>query len=237
MVRYLPDGNVEFLGRHDHQVKIRGYRIELGEVEAVLCQHPAISQAVAMIDHKDQQYDSRIVAYFVTNAGPVPTQSELRHHMRERLPDYSVPSVFVLLHELPLTASGKIDRMALPQATPVAPESASWYVAPRDETERTIAAIWRDLLKVERMSVHDNFFDLGGHSLVVLQVQSKLRELFQKDIPIVAMFEHPTISSLANYLKTVASEEKPFAKVQEEAAARRTMLTERSRFNSPLNVV
>ena len=232
MGRYLPDGSVEFLGRHDHQVKIRGYRIELGEVEAVLCQHPAISQAVAMIDHEEQQYDRRIVAYVVTQTGPTPTQSELRRHMREKLPEYSVPSAFVLLHELPLTASGKIDRKALPQATMVALKSDVSYIAPRDETERIIAAIWRDSLKVERMSVHDNFFDLGGHSLVVLQVQSKLREVLQKDIPIVAMFEHPTISSLATYLNTVASEEKPFAKAQEEAAARRAMLTERSRFNA-----
>jgi len=226
--RYLPDGKVEFLGRHDHQVKIRGYRVELGEVEAVLSQHPAVARAVAEVN-RDEQHDPRIVAYVTARSGHTPTQSELRHHLRERLPDYAVPSAFVLLDEMPLTAGGKIDRRALPQPAGIAMETDADYIAPRDEMERTIAAVWRDFLHVERMSIHDNFFDLGGHSLVLLQVHSRLRELFQTDISIVAMFEHPTISSLARHLKPGARETQTFGKAREEAAARRETLERRGR--------
>ena len=125
-----------------------------------------------------------------------------------------------------MTASGKIDRSALPLPGSIAAKIDTAYVAPGDETERTIAAIWRDCLKVDRVSVHDNFFDLGGHSLVVLQIQSKLREVLHRDIPIVAMFEHPTISSLAKHLNEVPAEANPFSKAHEEAAARRAMLAQ-----------
>ena len=222
--RYLPDGNIEFLGRKDHQVKVRGYRVELGEIEAVLHQHPAVARAVAIFDGDAQQ----LIAYVVRKSEPPPTQSELRTYLREKLPDYAVPSVLVFAEDLPLTASGKIDRSALPLPGSIAAKIDAAYVAPGDETERTIAAIWRDCLKVERVSVHDNFFDLGGHSLVVLQIQSKLREVLHRDIPIVAMFEHPTISSLAKHLNEVPAEANLFSKAHEEAAARRAMLAQRS---------
>ena len=228
MARYLPDGNIEFLGRKDHQVKVRGYRVELGEIEAVLCRHPAVARAVATVDGDGLQ-DKQVVAYVVGKSDPPPTQSELRSYLREKLPDYAVPSTFLLLDELPLTPSGKIDRRALPRPADIAPMSDAAYVAPRDEIERTIATIWRDFVKVDRMSIHDNFFDLGGHSLVVLQIQSKLREVLNKEIPILAMFEHPTISSLAQHLNQVAPETKLFSKVHEEAAARRAALAQRSR--------
>ena len=223
MGRYLPDGNIEFLGRHDHQVKIRGYRIELGEIEAALRWHPAISQAVAIID-KDESPDLRIVAYFVTNSAQELTQSELRRHMRERLPEYAVPSAFVLLKELPLTPAGKIDRKALPLPANAARNADVAYIAPRDEMERTIAAVWRDFLGVERMGIHDNFFDHGGHSLVLLQVQSKLREVLQREIPIITMFEYPTISSLSQHLNSTAAEQPSFLKVRREAAARKAAM-------------
>ncbi len=227
MARYLRSGNIEFLGRRDHQVKIRGYRVELGEIEAVLCQHPAVARAVATVDG-DELHDRKLAAYVVGKSEPPPTPGELRSYLREKLPDYAVPSTFLLLDELPLTPHGKIDRGALPRPAGIAPGSDAAYVAPRDELERTIATIWRDLLKVDRMSVHNNFFDLGGHSLVVLQFQSKLCEVLQREIPIIAMFEHPTISSLAQHLNEVAPEANLFSKVHEEAAARRAALAQRS---------
>ncbi|HEX8148210.1 MAG TPA: amino acid adenylation domain-containing protein [Pyrinomonadaceae bacterium] len=225
--RYLPDGAVEFLGRHDRQVKIRGYRVEPGEIEGVLCQHPAVERAVAVID--GEEHDRRVVAYVMVRREGGPTQGELRRHLREMLPDYAVPSAFVMLEEMPLTPSGKIDRAALPRADGPAQDSDAAYVGPRDEMERTIAGVWGDLLKVEKMGVHDNFFDLGGHSLILLRMQSKLREILRRDIAIVEIFEHPTISSLARHLNRATPEPETFRRAREEAAARREALERRSR--------
>jgi hypothetical protein len=221
--RYLPDGNIQFLGRHDHQIKIRGYRVELGEIEVALCRHPAVSRAVVIVDGDSQ--DNRIVAYLVTSSVPPPSQAELRRHLREQLPEYAVPAEYVLLEQLPLTPAGKVDRRALPSPVNVAGNVNETYIAPRNEMEQTIAAVWRDFLRLERMGIHDNFFDVGGHSLVLLRVRSKLCEVLEREISIVTMFEHPTISSLAEYLNSRAPESLSFLKVRGEAAARRESMS------------
>jgi amino acid adenylation domain-containing protein len=204
--RYLPDGNVEFLGRGDFQVKIRGFRVEPGEIEAALGRHPAVQQAVVLAREdspgasKTPPWDKRLVAYVVFNQGQAPVVGELRRFLRERLPVYMVPAAFVFLECLPLTPNRKVDRNKLPapDMTRLALEEA--FVAPQTPVEGTLAHIWAEVLGLERVGVHNNFFDLGGHSLHLIQVHNRLREAFDKDLPVIKMFEYPTIHSLAEYL-------------------------------------
>ena len=197
--RYLEDGNIEFLGRGDDQVKIRGFRIELGEIESALARHTSVKQAV-VIAREDEQGDKRLLAYIVkhreaTAAGEV-SGEELRTYLKQQLPDYMVPQAVVIVPKIPLNANGKIDRQALPE-----PEQAQQktYVAPRTATERTIAEIWAEVLRREKDTIgaDDNFFDLGGHSLMATQVISRVRECFAADVPVRAMFDQPTISRLS----------------------------------------
>jgi amino acid adenylation domain-containing protein len=198
-VRYRDDGALEFLGRADHQVKLRGYRIELGEVEAALGAQPGVREAVVLC-REDRAGDKRLVGYVVSAPGLELEPSELRERLRQRLPEYMVPSALVLLEALPLTPNGKVDRQALP-----APEGERQvkdaYVAPRGELEARIAAIWRELLGVERVGVHDNFFDLGGDSLKATQVINRIRERLSAAVSISAVFEHPTIAALAEAIE------------------------------------
>jgi amino acid adenylation domain-containing protein len=160
LVRYLPDGNIEFLGRIDHQVKIRGFRIELGEIESVLEQHEAVKEAVVM-PREDIPGEKRLVAYLVPNGKQTPSVSLLRQYLKEKLPDYMVPNAFVMLEKFPLTPNGKVDRKALPSPTGLRPELESNYVAPQAEIDRTIAAIWQEVLRLEKIGIHDNFFQVG----------------------------------------------------------------------------
>jgi amino acid adenylation domain-containing protein len=196
LARYLPDGNIEFLGRLDHQVKIRGFRVELEEVETVLAQHPKVREAVVLA-REDTPGDKRLVAYVVPRQEPAPTINELRSFLKEKLPEYMIPSAFVLLDALPLTPNGKIDRNALPVPDHNRPELEVNFVAPRTPLEEIIAEIWAEVLKVEKVGIHDNFFDLGGHSLLATQVMSRLREALRVDLPLRALFEAPTIVELA----------------------------------------
>jgi len=160
LARYLPDGNIEFLGRSDDQVKIRGYRIELGEIEAVLSQHQSVRQAVVLV-REDQPGDRRLVAYVVPHPPQTPSASELRHFLKERLPEYMIPAV-VVLKTLPLTANGKVDRRLLPAPDQTRPELAATFVAPRTPLQEAVAEIWTNLLNLEQIGIYDNFFDLGG---------------------------------------------------------------------------
>ncbi|MCP4660126.1 MAG: amino acid adenylation domain-containing protein, partial [bacterium] len=195
LARYLPDGSIEFLGRIDHQVKLRGYRIELGEIEAVLGSHPGISQAVVVV--RDNE---RLAAYAVPSPEEMPAEEELRGFLRERLPSHMLPSAFVLLRELPLTPSGKVDRRALPAPERTA-RAAEGHVAPRDEIERTIAAVWEQVLEIEEVGVRDNFFDLGGHSLLLIRVHEQLREALGGDLSMIELFQHPSVAALAEHLR------------------------------------
>lgn len=194
--RYLPDGNIEFLGRTDHQLKIRGFRIEAGEIEAVLIQHPGVEQVIVMPwgETPEQQ---RLVAYVVPSRAQAPSVAELRVFLRNKLPEQMVPSAFILLNELPRTPHGKLDRRALPVPEPSRPELETNYVYPRTPVEEILAGIWAGLLKVEKVGIHDNFFELGGHSLLATQVVSRVREAFQLDLPVRGLFEAPTVAELA----------------------------------------
>jgi len=203
--RYLPDGNIEFLGRKDNQVKLRGFRIELGEIEAVLTQYPAVREVVTLI-REDQPGNKRLVAYLVPEENSSFTQEELRDFLQTKLPDYMVPAVFMTLEALPLTPNGKVNRKALPAPTDIATDDS--YIMPETDAERLIATVWQEVLNIEfdKIGIHNNFFDLGGHSLMVVQLQSKLQAIFQQDISVVELFEHPTIHSLAEYLRNKNTE-------------------------------
>ncbi len=195
-------GELEFLGRIDHQVKVRGFRIELGEIEACLGRHPTIAQAV--VTARGEGGEKRLAAYLVARQGEaVPGISELRAFLQETLPDYMVPAVFVVLDVLPLNPSGKVDRKALPE--PNAAASAE-YVAPRGATEERLAAIWAEVLRVERVGAEDVFFDLGGHSLLATRVMSRVRQAFSVDLPLRRLFEAPTVAGLARAIDQALGE-------------------------------
>ena len=200
LARYLPDGNIEFLGRADHQVKIRGFRIELGEIEAALGQHPAVRQAVVLA-REDVPGEKRLVAYVVAEREAFPTTTDLRRFLKDKLPDHMVPAVFVSLDALPLMPNGKIDRRALPAPDRSRPELDKAFVAPRTPAEEILAEIWARLLDVERIGIHDNFFDLGGHSLLATQLVSRVREAFQVELPLRRLFEVPTVAGLAESIE------------------------------------
>jgi amino acid adenylation domain-containing protein len=194
--RYRSDGTIEFLGRLDNQVKIRGFRIEVGEIEAELSQHPAVQQVV-IVDREDQPGNKRLVAYFVPNQEQVPSPDELRRFLKEKLPDFMLPSAFVHLDVLPLTPNGKVNRQALPVPDPSHMGTEVTFVPPRNLTEETLASIWGDLLGLERVGIHDDFFDLGGHSLLATQVISRLRQALSVELPLRCLFESSTIAELA----------------------------------------
>jgi amino acid adenylation domain-containing protein len=198
LARWLPDGNLEFLGRIDQQIKLRGFRIELGEIEAALSQHPGVKEAVANLHEADG--DKHIVAYLTVDDRNLAIE-ELRSRLKAGLPDYMVPSYFVVLDSLPLTPNGKIDRKALP-----APEfqASTGFSRPATPSEDLLAALWAGVLKRESIGRHDNFFELGGHSLLATQLIARIRESFQVELPIRAMFEHPELSSLATAIEAAA---------------------------------
>ena len=207
LARFLPDGNIEYLGRADFQVKIRGFRIELGEIEAVLEQHPAIHQAV-VVTREYKPGDQRLVAYVVTKP-PLRGKLkglELRSALAEKLPDYMVPAAFVFLESLPLTSSGKIDRNALPAPAPAADAEAALELLreqPRNEVERVIEQVWKEALGVDNVSRNENFFDLGAHSLLVAEVHVQLQQRLGREIPLVDLFHFPCVAALASHLNGV----------------------------------
>ncbi len=196
LARYLANGNVEFLGRADDQVKIRGFRIELGEIETVLSQHAGVKQAVVLA-RPDERGEKRLLGYVVARDANLTTDG-LRAYLKEQLPEYMVPTALMLLAKLPLNANGKIDRQALPE-----PEQAQTkaYVAPRTPTEELVASIWQEVLRRDRVSTEDNFFDLGGHSLMATQIVSRIREKFHVELAMRILFEKPTISGLAQAIE------------------------------------
>ncbi|MEH2040969.1 amino acid adenylation domain-containing protein [Nostoc sp.] len=201
LAQYLPDGNIEFLGRIDDLVKIRGFRVELGEVEAVLSKHPQINQAVAKV-HGESAREKYLVAYFVPIPGETITVEQLRTFLTEQLPDYMIPSAFVEMESFPLTPNGKVNRRALPEPTTSRPELGQTFVEPRTPTEEILAGIWRDVLGLEQVGIYDNFFDLGGHSLLATQVIALTRKAFGIELPLLSLFESPAIAPLAQKIAT-----------------------------------
>ncbi len=196
LARYLPDGNIEFLGRSDRQVKLRGFRIELAEIETLLSQHADVRQAVVVV-REDRPGDRRLVAYIVPNQQVEAIASQLDCYLQAQLPPYMVPGAWVLLESLPLTANGKVDRQNLPAPDRSRPDLAAPFVAPRHPIEEKLAAIWSELLGVDRIGVNDRFFDLGGHSLIATQTIARIRTVFQVELSSELLFNSPTIASLA----------------------------------------
>jgi acyl carrier protein len=197
--RWLADGTVDYLGRLDEQVKIRGFRIELGEIESVLRAHPGVADVV-VIAREDVPGDKRLAAYVVPADGAAePGIAELRATAAERLPEYMVPSYFVTLAALPLTPNGKVDRRGLP-APDLEATRESAFVAAEGDLEEELATIWTSVLGAERVGVNDNFFEIGGHSLLLAQVQARLKEVLGREVPMVDLFRFPTIRALAAHL-------------------------------------
>jgi amino acid adenylation domain-containing protein len=196
--RYAPEGVIEFVGRPDRQVKLRGFRVELGEVEAALAEHAEVEASTVLL-REDEPGEKQLVAYAVRRAGATAGAGELRQFLAHKLPGFMVPAVVMVLEALPLNANGKLDREALPRPAGER-RSAAAYVAPENRWEKAVAAIWRDLLRLERVGVHDNFFELGGHSLLLVRVQRRLRDQFRREVGIVDLFRFPTVGSLAAHL-------------------------------------
>jgi amino acid adenylation domain-containing protein len=217
LARYRGDGNLEFLGRIDNQVKLRGFRIELGEIEAVLCQSPRIREAVVVVREEQQQ----LVAYLVCEGKQVINVTDLHYLLKEKLPEYMVPSAFVILEALPMLPNGKVDYRALPVSEGVRPELEQQLQLPQTEVEQAIASIWQEVLRMNEVGIHDNFFELGGHSLLLIQVYSKLQQRFQRDFSLVEMFQYPTIDRLAKFLsqESQTSLEKNTRESQSRAAS------------------
>jgi amino acid adenylation domain-containing protein len=198
LARYLDDGNIEYIGRLDSQIKIRGFRVELGEIEAVLSQHPSVEQSVVTV-REDVPGDKRLVAYVVLDSEQTAIIDRLRHFLKQRLPDYMVPSAFVMLEALPMTPNGKVDRRSLPEP-PQTRQEAEAIVAPRDEAELQLANIWEKVLGIQPIGIRDNFFDLGGNSLLALRLVPQVEKAFKKNLPLATFFQNPTIEQLAKIL-------------------------------------
>ncbi|MBA3924058.1 MAG: amino acid adenylation domain-containing protein, partial [Nostocaceae cyanobacterium] len=210
LVRYLKDGNIEYLGRLDDQVKIRGFRIELGEVEAMLSKHPQVKETVVLAN-EDQPGNKRLVAYIVPHLKP-PTTNELRVFLLENLPDYMVPSAFVVLESLPLTPNGKVDRKALSALK----QMSVWegIAPPRTPVEEILVRIWTEILGLEQVGIYHNFFELGGHSLLATQVISRIHDFFPVELPLRTLFEKQTIADLAQSIVQLLVQETEMEEIE-----------------------
>jgi len=215
LVQQRPDGELEFLGRADDQVKVRGYRVELGEIEVALAAQPEVTQAAVAV-REDEPGEKRLVAYLVTTSGQAISSADLRRRLQRQLPEYMVPATFVTLPALPRTPSGKVDRRALPKPTGERPVLDVAYEAPLGKVEEAVAGIWRRLLGLERVGANDNFFDLGGTSLLAVQSVLALREALGHDIPVVKLFQYPTARNLARHIEGAVAED-PYQAAQERA--------------------
>ncbi|HMJ66694.1 MAG TPA: amino acid adenylation domain-containing protein [Candidatus Binatia bacterium] len=220
LARYRADGTIEFLGRLDHQVKLRGFRIELGEIEAALRRFPGVREAVVVVRELNAN-DKRLAAYLVADAPIEATQ--LRRALKEKLPDYMVPSFYTSLAKMPLTPNGKIDRKALPEPDGLRATSTTAFVPAKSDAQRKIADIWRELLHVEKVGLNDNFFDLGAHSLLMVEAQGRISKAFGVEIPVIRLFQYPTVSALAKLFDDSPGEKVAFDKIQARARMQRQM--------------
>jgi acyl carrier protein len=216
LARYRPDGNIELLGRIDHQVKIRGVRIEPGEIEAAIGRHSSIMQAV-VVTKVGSTGEPLLVAYVVFSKNEQLSAQQLRHYLRERLQEQMVPSEFIFLNELPILPNGKTDRNRLLGADFASPRRNELAAEPSSLTESRILGIWREVLKTQPIGMHDNFFDLGGHSLLLATVQTKLSQAFDREIASVDLYRYPTINSLARHLGEFDLEQRPLNSIRQRA--------------------
>ena len=224
LARWRADGNLEYIGRIDEQIKIRGFRVEPGETECVLRQHPSVTEAV-VISRQDRVGDTRLVAYVVAKEG-VSRADELRSFLRERLPEYMVPSAFVTVPDLPLTPNGKLDRKALPLPENQAPASAP--TPPSSELEKLIAGVWCEILGRPDVGTEENFFDVGGHSLLLARLHGRLLEALSIEFPILALFDHSSIRSFARYVERLSERTDPGTAAAQKGEQRRHRLSQRA---------
>jgi amino acid adenylation domain-containing protein len=247
VARYRGDGEIEYVGRADRQVKVRGYRIELGEAEAELSGLEGVRQSA--VEVIGEGIEKRLVGYVVMEEAGTGAEAEardgareraketesveeeLRRKLRERVPEWMVPSVIVKLREMPLTANGKIDRSALPDANGLRAQLGEAYVAPRNEAEKLIANLWQNALRLDKVGIHDNFFDLGGHSLLMLDIHAVLQKQLKPELVLLEMFKYPTVASLAQYLSEGQSQSPTFEKVNERAEKQREVMNRQRRLN------
>jgi amino acid adenylation domain-containing protein len=224
LARYWPNGDLEFLGRKDHQVKLHGARIELGEIESVLRKHPAVREAATLL-REDVPGHQRLVGYVLPKDGDKPVPQDLRNFLTERLPAMMVPTAFVILDKLPLTPNGKLDLRALPPPSQSFDNKAD-YVAPRNEVEEKLAGIWAEVLGKDLIGVHDNFFDLGGHSLLVTQVASRIRSAFNVELSVPRLFEATTVAQLSELITNIKpgseASQQPIARIPRDPRRRRS---------------
>ncbi|WP_298917494.1 non-ribosomal peptide synthetase [uncultured Nostoc sp.] len=226
LARYLPDGNLEYLGRIDYQVKIRGFRIEVGEIEKVLIEHSAVREVIVLTLEK------QLVAFVVPKDGKTPSSNELRNYLKGTLPDYMLPGLFVLLDAMPLLPNGKVNRSALSVPTDLRPTIEVSYKAPSSEIERVIAIIWQEVLKLEKVGINDNFFDLGGHSLLMVQVKQKLDAALNKELSIIELFQNPTIQSLVKYLSQDSEKDSRWQAIRERTQKQKNAVKRKQEFLS-----
>ena len=198
--RYLPSGEIQYLGRIDHQVKIRGFRIELGEIGAVLAKHPGIKQCVVTA-REDRPGEKMLVAYFEAQGNAAPETNELRDYLKKELPEYMVPAAFVRMDRLPLSPNGKIDTKALPAPEQRSSEGQDAFLAPRDSVEQVLAQLWAKVLKVKRVGLNDNFFELGGHSLLAVRIIVEIENIYGRRLPLATLLQAPTVGALAEVLR------------------------------------
>ncbi len=227
---WLPNGTIKFLGRIDTQVQVHGHRIELSEIENHLGLHPGVADVV-VLDREIGAGDKRLVAYLVTENGHMLNTSALRGWLDERLPDYMIPGVFEIVDAIPLTPNGKVDVNALPIPSGLRPELEVDFKAPGSQIEQSIASVWQELLHVQKVGINDNFFDLGGHSLLLTQVHSRLSDMYDKELTIVDLFRFPTIHSLAKFLGDNRKQEisDNYQKIRERANKQRQVYQNRSK--------
>ncbi|HKS26460.1 MAG TPA: amino acid adenylation domain-containing protein [Pyrinomonadaceae bacterium] len=204
--RYLPDGNIEFMGRADYQVKVQGNRIELGEVESALTQHPYVAHAIVTAAG-ELRGEKRLIAYYVLRNGQEPSSEQLREFLKGKLPQYMVPGVYVKIEELPLSANGKVNRRALPAPEQLSSLNERGFVEPRNPVERQVTAIFSRVLKCDEVSIYHDFFALGGNSLTAIQLIARLRDEFEVEVPLVELFDNPTVAHLSETIMTMQIEE------------------------------
>ena len=221
------DGNIKIYSRLDNQIKLRGFRIELGEIESILVTHPAVDQAVAIIREEDFG-DKRIVAYITLQAGQDFSEIDLRQHLKKKLPEYMLPSIFVKMDTMPLTPNGKIDRKSLPHPKINRPELVQEFIQPQNELQKSISRLWSKILKIDKIGIDDNFFDLGGDSLLSVQLVMLLEKEMKTEIPVVKFFQYPTIRNFADYIERKHSpQQHSQSKLESRALLQRRALAKR----------
>ena len=215
----LADGDIEYLGRIDEQVQIRGFRVELGEIELVLAGHPAVRGAAIVAEGQGEQM--RLVGYFIPAQAEAPASGSLRRFLQAKLPDYMVPAALIPLDAFPMTTNGKLDRKALPRPDGSRLDIDLAYAAPQTELEQRIASVFQDVLKIDHVGLHDNFFDLGANSLLLVQVHRKLKNCADCAAPVIRLFQYPTVAGLAAHLAESGNQSSARQQVQERVGRRR----------------